>query len=79
MVDFPREAPENNPNHQVHDELAQLRNMLLGPEQDKLNALQQRFDDQKQFTKDVSRVLPESILLKRAKDNQLTKALMPTG
>jgi hypothetical protein len=78
MADFPREAPENNPNHQVHDELAQLRNMLLGPEQDKLNALQQRFDDQKQFTEDVSRVLPESILLKGAKDNQLTKALMPT-
>jgi OOP family OmpA-OmpF porin len=79
MADFPREVPENNPNHQeVHDELAQLRNMLLRPEQDKLDALQQRFDDPKQFTEDVSRVLPESILLKNAQDKQLTKALIPT-
>ena len=79
MADFPREVPENNPNHQaVHDELAQLRNMLLRPEQDKLDALQQRFDDPKQFTEEVSRVLPESILLKSAKDKQLTKALIPT-
>jgi hypothetical protein len=79
MADFPREVPENNPNQQaVHDELAQLRNMLLRPEQDKLDALQQRFDDPKQFTEEVSRVLPESILLKSAKDKQLTKALLST-
>jgi hypothetical protein len=85
MADFPREVPENNPEHKaendpkaVHDELDQLRHMLLRPEQDKLDALQQRLDDPKQHAEEVSRVLAESIQLRSAKDKQLTKALMPT-
>ncbi len=85
MADFPREVPENNPEHKaapdpktVNDELGQLRKMLLRPEQDKLDALQQRLDDPKQSAEDVSRVLAESIQLRNAKDKQLTKALMPT-
>jgi hypothetical protein len=88
MADFPREVPENNPEPEaepnlktVNDELGELgelRKMLLSPEQEKLETLQQRLDDPKQHAEDVSRVLAESILLRSAQDKQLTKALMPT-
>ncbi len=85
MADFPREVPENNPEPKavpdlktVNDELGQLRHMLLRPEQDKLEALQQRLDDPKQHAEDISRVLAEAVLLRNAKDKQLTEALMPT-
>jgi len=58
-------------------DLAELRSLLFGPEQDQLRALQSRLDDPKTYARDVSRVLPEAIAL-RGHDAALSKALAPT-
>ncbi len=79
MADFTREVPENNLNHNADsDELSALRDLLFSPEQNQLGELRQRLDDPKRYAEDVSRVLPESILLRASQDKQLTNALMPT-
>ena len=56
--------------------LAQLRQILVGPEQTQLNQLQHRLDDDELAAQHVSRVLPEAIVL-REQDVELTKALAP--
>jgi OOP family OmpA-OmpF porin len=57
--------------------LAELRLLLLGPEQQSLRALEARLDDPATQARDVSRVLPDAIRL-RDKDPQLTRALAPS-
>ncbi|HXG63686.1 MAG TPA: OmpA family protein [Blastocatellia bacterium] len=58
--------------------LDELRGLLLAPEQERLAHLQERLDDPRQYAEDVSRVLPDAILLRPAGDQKLTKALMPS-
>ena len=58
-------------------EFAELRSILVGPEQRHLRTLQLRLDDKGAQTRDVSRVLPQAILL-RKDDPQMTRALAPT-
>jgi OOP family OmpA-OmpF porin len=57
--------------------LAELRSLLVGPEQQSLRALQARLDDPALQTRSVSRVLADAIAL-RDKDPQLTRALAPS-
>src|SRR5688500_3811865 len=59
------------------EEFAELRAILVGPEQRHLRSLQARLDDKGAQTRDVSRVLPQAILL-RKDDPQMTRALAPT-
>jgi len=59
------------------EEFAELRSLLVGPEQRHLRNLQARLDDKGAQTRDVSRVLPQAILL-RKDDPQMTRALAPT-
>ena len=59
------------------EEFAELRALLVGPEQRHLRTLQARLDDKGAQTRDVSRVLPQAILL-RKDDPQMTRALAPT-
>ena len=54
-----------------------LRNILLEPEQSQLEQLQNRLDDPTLQAKDVSRVLPDAILLRSKQDKQLAKSLSP--
>jgi OOP family OmpA-OmpF porin len=56
---------------------AELRTLLVGPEQRQLRALQVRLDDPATQTRDVSRVLPAAVEL-RARDPHLKRALAPT-
>ncbi len=58
-------------------DLAELRSLLVGPEQGQLRALQSRLDDPKTYAREVSHILPEAIAL-RGHDSVLTKALAPT-
>ncbi len=58
-------------------ELAELRTLIIGPEQRQLRALQARLDDPGRQARDVSEVLPEAVLL-RKHDPHLTRALAPT-
>lgn len=56
---------------------AELRTLLVGPEQRQLRALQTRLDDPVAQARDVSRVLPTAVEL-RASDPHLKRALAPT-
>ena len=56
---------------------AELRTLIIGPEQRQLRALQARLDDPGRQARDVSEVLPEAVLL-RKHDPHLTRALAPT-
>lgn len=61
----------------TEDSFAQLRSIILGPEQRRLRALQARVFDPAAQTRDVSRVLPDALQL-RAHDPQLKRALAPS-
>jgi outer membrane protein OmpA-like peptidoglycan-associated protein len=58
-------------------EFAELRSLIIGPEQRQLHTIQARLDDPVSQTRDVSRVLPGAMLL-RKDDPQMTRALAPT-
>lgn len=60
----------------VDDGFTVLRTLLVGPEQRELDELQAHFRDPAVLTRDVSRVLPDSIAM-RAGDPQLSRALAP--
>lgn len=55
----------------------ELRRLLLAPEQEKLDHIGERLDDPKLHAQDVSRVLPEAILLSAGRDERLANALAP--
>lgn len=52
--------------------------MLFSHEQKQLGKLQERLDDPKLYAADLSRVLPEAIILRSIQDQQLIKALVPS-
>ena len=58
-------------------EFAELRSLIIGPEQREIRALEARISDPGRVARDVSAVLPEAVLL-RKHDPQLTRALAPT-
>jgi OOP family OmpA-OmpF porin len=58
-------------------DFAELRSLIVGPEQRQLRTLQARLDDPGTQIREVSRVLPQAMLL-RKDDPQLTRALAPT-
>lgn len=72
------ESPNDNHSSDA-DAIAELRDMLLGFEHKQLVKLQQRLNDPKLHAEDLSRVLPEAIILRSLQqDKQLTEALVPT-
>jgi outer membrane protein OmpA-like peptidoglycan-associated protein len=58
-------------------DFAELRSLIVGPEQRHLRTIQARLDDPATQARDVSRVLPVAMLL-RKDDPQMTRALAPT-
>ena len=58
-------------------QFAELRTLLVGPEQRQLRALQTRLDDPATQAREVSRVLPAAVEL-RTNDPHLKRALAPT-
>jgi len=58
------------------DDLASLRSILIGPAEQRLEALQARLDDRFAQARDVGAVLPQA-LLHRARDPELARALTP--
>lgn len=69
--DVSKEEPNNNSSPAL-DEIAQLRNLLFGPE------LQERLEKARLSAENVSQVLPEAIILRSMQDEQLTAAAVPT-
>lgn len=69
----------NNNHSPDQDALAELRNLIIGPEQTQLVKLQERLNNPKLYAEDLSRVLAEAIILTSLQqDKQLTEALLPT-
>ena len=76
-------APQNrdgktplSPSSRSEQSLDELRKLLLGPFQLQVNKLQERLDTPLQAD-DVSRVLPEAIALRAARDKKIALALEP--
>lgn len=60
------------------DALKELRRLLFVAEEAQVSKLQERLDDPEIHAEDVSRVLPEAVVIRLAKDDKLTRALQPT-
>jgi OOP family OmpA-OmpF porin len=59
-------------------EFAELRQLLLGPEQRRLDELADRLETVAPTAGDVAEILPEAIALRTRRDQQLGRALAPT-
>jgi outer membrane protein OmpA-like peptidoglycan-associated protein len=70
-------SARRKPRDGSSDSLAELRSLLLGPEQSRLGRLQQRLDDPALLAKDVSRVLPLAVGLSSSESHRLQAALLP--
>ncbi len=68
---------ERREQHPADDSLAELRSLIVGPEQRELLTLQSHLFDRSVQTRDVSNVLPDAIALRRS-DPELADALAPT-
>lgn len=68
----------NNTHVEPNDELSELRSLLLGIEPAKLNKLYERLDNPQIKAEDISRLLPEAIILRTMQDKQLGEAIVPT-
>ncbi|PPS39170.1 OmpA family protein [Chroococcidiopsis sp. TS-821] len=83
MTEFSTHEPttnslDTNDDSEI-DAIAELRKLLISPEQEKLEQIQKRLDDPQIHAEDISRVLPEAIILRSLQnDEQLTQALLPT-
>jgi outer membrane protein OmpA-like peptidoglycan-associated protein len=60
------------------EELAELRELLLGPERRRLKELEQRLDAVGVSGEELAELLPEAIALRSGRDRQLARALAPT-
>ena len=61
----------------VNGDLAELRDLLLGPERAQLSELRERIGNRSRRASDISEVLPEAILLRARRDPYLRQALQP--
>jgi outer membrane protein OmpA-like peptidoglycan-associated protein len=69
----------NNNKDRAEDPLAELRQLLFNREQVQLGELQERLDNPQLHAEDLSKVLPEAImLLSLQRQGKLTKAITPT-
>ncbi len=59
------------------DSLGELRQLLLGPTQVRLEKLEDRIDNWELLASDVSRVLPQAISLRSAQDTKIETVLEP--
>lgn len=68
---------KNNENSEL-SELSELRSLLLGIEETKLHQFYEKLDNSNVSVQDISRVLPEAIVLRTMQDEQLSEAIVPT-
>lgn len=61
----------------VAEDWAQLRTLLLAPEQTQLDELRERLDNRAVQPRDISQVLPEAFAIRGESDQQLSNVLTP--
>jgi outer membrane protein OmpA-like peptidoglycan-associated protein len=70
-------SPDPGSNGDPASGYARLRELLVGPEQARLEELQRRLDDRQLRTEDLSQVIAEAISLRLRRDHSLQLALNP--
>ncbi len=79
MSDSPlRIVPNQSPQTEPQDDLAELRKLLLEPEQMQLRNILERLNNPRVRAREMSRALTESVRLRTEQDDSLTEALGPT-
>src|SRR5271168_5449598 len=68
--------PEDNVNG-ADERLFQLRGLLIGPEQQQIEALRQRLDDPELRSEELSKSIAEAIALRSKQDRKLQTTLQP--
>jgi OOP family OmpA-OmpF porin len=68
-------APWDSP---AVDDLAELRELILGAERRRLQELERRLDGAGLSREELAELLPEAIVLRAGRDRQLARALAPT-
>jgi len=77
---FSRKSPEKTPEpprSQPDDSLNELRRLLVGPLAVQLEEMQELLKDQSLNPDDVSKILPEAIMIRSSRDNQIVMAMEP--
>ncbi|WGV25249.1 OmpA family protein [Halotia branconii] len=67
-----------NNSTKVIDELSELRSLLLGIEPPQVKKLYERLDNPHIHPEDISRLLPEAVILRSKQDKQLGEAIVST-
>jgi outer membrane protein OmpA-like peptidoglycan-associated protein len=85
---FPKQQFESQENQENQDnaenyqqtasELEELRSLLLGIETKKLNHIYENIDKVDLRPEDISRILPQAVILRTMQDKQLSEAVVPT-
>src|SRR5512143_1001541 len=70
-------AQEDRPNGDSTGEYTRLRELIVGPEQSRLEELRRRLDDRQLRTEDLSQVVAEAIALRARRDRTLQQTLNP--
>jgi len=73
--DKPNEAPHDSASE---DKLAEIRQLIVGPERARLASLEERLDNPKLLARDISGILPEAVVLRSSQDKKFATALTPT-
>ncbi len=71
----PAEPPQEEP---TRDEIAELRHLLIEPEQIQIDNILERLNNPRVRARELSRALPEAIRLRAKEDETLKEALTPT-
>jgi OOP family OmpA-OmpF porin len=74
--DLSSNASQNNSS--TNEDISELRSLLLGFEQSELDKLHERLNNPNIQAEDISRLLPEAIILRTLQDKQLSEAIVPT-
>lgn len=75
---FSKESPNTNYPQATDEGLAELRKLLLGIEPNQLNQLYEQLESQEIKPEDISRLLPQAIVLRTMQDRQLSESMIPT-
>jgi len=76
QANVPDQKPDQKKNSSEND-LEELRNLIVGPTDQRLEQIQGQLDDPEQRAREISRVLPRAVSLGASHDNRLAAALQP--
>ncbi len=71
------QTSEGSPS-ETGEDIAALRDIIVGPQKDRIDRLEERLDDPALRTREISQHLAEALVLRSGRDDQIAKALEPT-